>query len=57
VEKEKTTEIYMSYWQGQNSSTLLSIQTGYGAYPASYSIGTGNTFPVAKARVQLGCER
>jgi len=35
VEKEKTTEIYLCQWQGQNSSALSSIQTGHGAYPAS----------------------
>jgi hypothetical protein len=34
----------------------LSIQTGSRSYPSSYSIGTGNTFPVGKARVQLGSE-
>jgi len=25
------------------------VQTGYGAYPASYPMGTGGSFPVDKA--------
>jgi len=52
----KTYRNVLCYWQGQIFSTLLSIQTGSGAYPAPYSIGTGNTFPLGKARVQLGFE-
>jgi hypothetical protein len=34
--------------------SILCIQTGSGAHPASYPVGTGGPFPGGKAR--LGCD-
>jgi hypothetical protein len=31
-------------------SSILSVQTGSGAHPASYQMGTGGPFPGGKAR-------
>jgi hypothetical protein len=30
--------------------SILCVQTGYGAHPASYTMGTGGPFPGGKAR-------
>jgi len=30
---------------GERFSLLQNVQTGYGAYPASYSMGTGRLYP------------
>jgi hypothetical protein len=32
-------------WQGQYFNLLHSLQTDYEAYPASYSMGTEDSFP------------
>jgi hypothetical protein len=37
--------------RAKNFYLLPNVQTGYGAYPASYSIGTGRYFPGNKAAV------
>jgi hypothetical protein len=35
----------------KDSSSILCVQTGSGAHPASCTMGTGGTFPGAKARL------
>jgi hypothetical protein len=37
--------------QDQEFSLLHSVQTGSGAHPASYTMGTGSSFPGGKAAV------
>jgi hypothetical protein len=39
---------FESRW-GQEISLLRVVQTGSGAHPASYSMGTGETFPGGEA--------
>jgi hypothetical protein len=36
-------------WYGQKVSLLHVVQTGSGAHPASYRMGTGDSFPGGKA--------
>jgi hypothetical protein len=37
--------------KGKNCSLLHSVQTGSEAYPASYPMGTGGSFPGSKSAV------
>jgi hypothetical protein len=37
-------------WQGQRIFPLACVQTGSGAHPASYPMGTGGPFPAGEAR-------
>jgi hypothetical protein len=37
--------------EAKDSSSSLCVQTGFGAHPASYPMGTGGPFPGAKARL------
>jgi hypothetical protein len=39
----------MGYPRARDLSLLQSAQTGYGAYPTSYSIAAGGSFHVSKA--------
>jgi hypothetical protein len=34
--------------EAKDISCSLCVQTGYGAYPATYPVGTGGTFPGSK---------
>jgi hypothetical protein len=45
----------MSPGRGQEFSLLHVIQTGSGAHPASYPMGTGGSFPGREVK-QQGCE-
>jgi hypothetical protein len=40
--------------RAKDSSSNLCVQTGSGAHPASYTMGTGGSFPKGKARP--GCD-
>jgi hypothetical protein len=37
------------YWQGQDFSLLLNVQTGSGAHPTTYPMGNRGSFPGGKA--------
>jgi hypothetical protein len=40
--------LQFQFWWGQEFSLLDVVQTGSGAHPAPYSVGTGGSFPVGK---------
>jgi hypothetical protein len=40
--------------EAEDFSSNFCIQTGSGAHPSSYTVGTGGSFPGGKA--QLGCD-
>jgi hypothetical protein len=40
--------VKFEYWKGQEFSLLHIVQTGSGAHPASYPMGSGGSFPGVK---------